>query len=229
MGETSNTATAGSAGWPAPRERSDERVLVYRMLSEILVRIPDENTVNALRAPGVMQTFEEFGYDLGLSALADDSAEAATTLAVEYAWLFSGPQGHLPPFESLYRKGQPRELWSKSTQKVRRRLKALGLEPKLKGKVPDHIGVELDLMAHLVAVEANLVERGDTDGAARCREAQRTFLDEHLRVWVPTYAELVAERARLPLYREVMRCLVALLENDRELLGSGQPEEPDPT
>ncbi len=207
---------------PAPPElsafeTSKQRAFIYRLLGEVLGDIPGPRVIKALAAPEIASVFAEFGFDLGLSSLPVETSTATDALAAEYGWLFSGPANHLPPYESLYVADKKRELWGPSTQRVKRRMAAWGLEPKQKGRVPDHIGVELDFMAHLAAAEAALVDGGDDpEKLRRCRQAQRIFLDEHLLLWVPTLADLVAVRARLPLYRELLRFTVQFLRFDRE-------------
>jgi TorA maturation chaperone TorD len=204
---------------------TEQRVFIYRMLAQVLGGRPDERVVRALRAPGVDSTFAEFGYDLALGDLPQDTTEASELLKAEYTWLFIGPMNHLPPYQSVQEPGGHGELWGPSTQKMKRRLAAWGLEPTQTGKVPDHIEVQLDFMVQLAVTELELRKRGDDIKAATCRQAQRVLLDEHLLAWVPRFAEKVAARARVPLYREIARFTVDFLRQDREGLGEEQQGE----
>jgi len=66
--------------------------------------------------------------------------------------------------------------------------RAFGVEPELER--PDFIGTELEFMAWLIRKELHARETyGPTsDQAEVCRDAQRTFLEDHLAWWAPAFA-----------------------------------------
>lgn len=95
--------------------------------------------------------------------------------------LFVGPMAlQAPPYASFYLDPEP-QLMGQSTLRVRRIYEMAGLISPLEGKLPcDHLGVELDATLGILA----MAERSE---AEEPRALWRYFLDEHLRVWLPSF------------------------------------------
>jgi putative dimethyl sulfoxide reductase chaperone len=73
--------------------------------------------------------------------------------------------------------------------------RAFGLELAHGANVrPDHIAAECEFMSALCSKEAYAHARGDRKNADLCRDANRTFLRDHLARWLPAFAHHV-ERA----------------------------------
>lgn len=134
--------------------------------------------------------------DATLHALGEERALAA--LAVEFCRLFIGPQPLCPPYASVYRGeallgGRARTALEAFMQ----RLDFSWDERATRIASPDHIAVELAILAHLYA----------RDDAMSVHE----FLRDHVLPWVPAYCEAVAAAATLSLYRTAARLVAALL------------------
>jgi TorA maturation chaperone TorD len=82
----------------------------------------------------------------------------------------------------------------------------------------DHLGIELELLAHLAGHEADALQRGDQAYAVRVREVQRLFLEEHVLPWAPLYLFAVERCAHTPLYRAAARTTLQLLCGEHEAL-----------
>jgi TorA maturation chaperone TorD len=110
------------------------------------------------------------------------------------------------PYESIFR---DRELLlnTAATQRVAALYAACGFTPaaRLRAGAPDHLGVELALMAELHA-------RAPYDTAARAQLAR--LLRDHLAAWLPACAEALAWVGRAPLYRTVAEIAVDLVLSD---------------
>ncbi len=72
--------------------------------------------------------------------------------------------------------------------------KAFGLEIRdnANGR-PDHIAAECEFMSVLCSKEAYAIEHSDQENAEICRDAQRTFLRDHLARWLPAFAHRTRE------------------------------------
>ena len=80
-------------------------------------------------------------------------------------------------------------------------------------EMADHLGLELEFMAALCRLEAELEDAGDPAALERCLDLQRTFLEEHLSRWAPACCENVVRHARYGFYK-------AIAHLTREFLGS---------
>lgn len=79
---------------------------------------------------------------------------------------------------------------------------------------PDHLGMELEFLSVLAAKEAYAVAHGrDEDLGARCRDAQKKFLREHLGRWAPAFARHLSRAA-------TDDTLAALAEFTREFIAT---------
>jgi TorA maturation chaperone TorD len=119
------------------------------------------------------------------------------------------------PYESIFR---DRELMlnSAATQPIAALYEACGFTPaaRLRAAAPDHLGIELALMAELAG-------RGPRDPAARAHMA--ALLHEHLAVWLPACAEAIGRAARAPLHRALAEIMVDLVLGELEELAAAPP------
>jgi DMSO reductase family type II enzyme chaperone len=73
--------------------------------------------------------------------------------------------------------------------------RAFGLEVSDETKErPDHLSIELEFMSTLTHKEAHALAQGWEERVGMCREAQVTFIDEHIGRWVPLFAKRLGER-----------------------------------
>jgi TorA maturation chaperone TorD len=143
------------------------------------------------------------------SLLALPEARAVEALAVEYCRLFIGPQPACPPYAST--QGGEVLLGGRTRTRLEAFLARYGLSvPDLAWRTasPDHIAVELAVLARLYAVDAP---------AAVVQE----LLTQHLWPWAPTWFAHVESASRYALYQTAARLGVALLADDpAQRLGS---------
>jgi TorA maturation chaperone TorD len=97
--------------------------------------------------------------------------------------LFVGPKRlQAPPYASYYLEPEP-QLMGTSTLRVRRLYEMAGLISPLQGHLPcDHLGVELDAALGMLT----MAERSLADEP---RVLWRYFLDDHLKVWLPSFLD----------------------------------------
>ncbi len=185
-----------------PRSTRDEavaRATVYQFLSRCFL-YPDSILATWLEDSAYREQVGEFLRSLTPDASPTDriSALAARNpaLSEEFVRLF----GHVdssgcPPCETRY---GGREVFRQTQElaDIAGFYRAFGLEVSGRGAERlDHITVELEFMHYLTFKEAYALTHHGEDKAHICREAQETFLREHLGCWVPTFCRLLAKAA----------------------------------
>jgi TorA maturation chaperone TorD len=184
---------------PTPRAR------LYALLARLLLDELDRPLARYLRGlPGLAE-------HIPLDAEIDDWL---ADTRVEHHRLFGL---NVYPYESIFR---DRELMlnSAATQRVAALYEACGFAPaaRLRAGAPDHLGVELALMAELAA-------RAPRDPTAPAHIA--TLLHGHLATWLPACAEAIGRVARAPLHRALAEIVVELALGE---LGEFAPTPPHP-
>jgi len=152
-----------------------------------------------------------YAADLGRAleaVLAAEPEAAASLLNRSYCQLFLGIGGAAgaPPFESAYRDAGV--LFQGPAAAMAELLAACGLEP-AEGFVepPDHIAIELSLLAQLTRTDA-------PDGAAA------TALRARLAEWVPAFARGCARFDRSGFYAPLAAVLATLLDDGAQALAA---------
>ena len=122
-----------------------------------------------------------------------------------------------PPYETEYIDSKLSFQRSNTLADLAGYYRAFGWTPSLTNpERPDHISLELEFIATLCGMTLNA---GDSDQAAICRDAQASFLTEHLVWWVPALGKLLAYEDPKGYYGAVGRFLPALFPFHRALLG----------
>ncbi len=130
--------------------------------------------------------------------------------------------GNCPPYETEYIHARYDFQRSQHLADVVGFYRAFGLAPVDEWpERPDHLALELEFMARLVALErhALLSSPADEQRATICRDAQATFLRDHLAWWIPTFARLVEQERPDGLHAAAARLLTAFLPGERVRLG----------
>lgn len=83
---------------------------------------------------------------------------------------------------------------------------------------PDHAAVELEFMSFLCGKEAEVWSKRSRQDAVQQLELEARFLDRHLSLWFPAFAEQVVHHAPNSFYASVTRAAHALIGHDQGLL-----------
>jgi TorA maturation chaperone TorD len=168
--------------------------------------------------------------------------DTETDWAAEYMAVFGllGSQ-ECPPYETDYCPQTLSVYRAQQLADIAGFYAAFGLEPSTRRpEKQDHITLELEFMAWLIAKEQYALSNDITDGVAKaeaCRDAQETFFQNHLAWWVPAFAfalrkktdglEDPAERTAPPasFYGSLGHMLAAFISVERALLGVEPPVE----
>ncbi len=137
----------------------------------------------------------------------------------DYTRLFIGPgQVLTPPWESVYF-SEERLTFQEETLDVRNWYKQFGLQAaKVYNEPDDHIGLELEFIAHLATMGLDALEKNDAAAFDKSLDAQRGFLAEHLLKWAPDWCEQVQSRANTNFYRGISLVTRGALEESAKLL-----------
>lgn len=83
---------------------------------------------------------------------------------------------------------------------------------------PDHIAVELEFMHILNLKESYALLGGKRDEAAICREAQASFLQDHLAHWLPLFAQSLARNGGVEPYLTLARWTTGFVQAEAAAL-----------
>ncbi|MEW5768558.1 MAG: molecular chaperone TorD family protein [bacterium] len=192
---------------PQEKDRGDkaeeaERIsAVYKLLSRIFIGEVDAPFLRQVRTEGFCESLKSAGIDFGDEFLSRNEEELLEDLAVEYARLFIVPGISLPPYESVYAEGM---LSGESAQQVGNFYRKCGMEVVEASFLPDHVGLELELMSYLKQKEADALKNGNQD-TSRWMELQKEFMADHLGKWVPQFFTMVEKGTESPFYKEMAK------------------------
>jgi putative dimethyl sulfoxide reductase chaperone len=137
-----------------------------------------------------------------------------SSLEAEHTSLFVLPSG-VVPHEAFYL-DENRRLGGRITAAVQQSYDlAAAYTSEQCLELPDHIGVELEFMAFLCDLEEQFWASSELSGVGKCRELQRSFLEDHLLRWHAALCEKVEGEAALDLYRALARLTFEFLESER--------------
>jgi len=218
---------------PLPAEKvkmlAGARRDLYGLLSSTYLHIPDSKVLKMtwdpasqiLQCPGLGS--EEISKDIqkglnlvkpyGLKENLTD-AEILTNLSRDWTRLFRGVgrDGILPPYESLYR---PERLQKKPAQEINRLFSKMGiLVPEEWHQPSDYIGVELDFMRFLCEKEWRFRNEGEPAALREALEAEKSFLTDHLALWIPIFCERMLGEARENYYLGIAHLTLGLVGFD---------------
>lgn len=172
-----------------PEAPAGARGGTYRLLSRLALSEVDAELAEQLNDLPI------FG-----EALAESGGVARLQrLRSDYAQLFLF---NVHPYESVYLDGTGM-LNAACSGAVQEYFQARGFESVWLARVgaPDHLGLELELLAELADAEDATQAAGQAGQAQALRAEQRAFLESHLLRWAPIVGRLVAEQAGTPFYR----------------------------
>ncbi len=192
-------------------ERSEllSRAAVYRLLGRLWRRELDLTMLTELTEGPLRDAFVQAG------GILPTSVDAATIdeLAFDYCQVFLGPSSHLPPYQSVWTEGQ---FQGAAIASLTQYVELLPTNLWASESMLDHLGIELEVMAHLLEHTATTI---DSPGAlSLSREVIATFFRDHL-CWTETLCKAAAERAQTEFYRAVMAMTSVFLADEHAAFG----------
>ncbi len=140
-------------------------------------------------------------------------------LKIEFTRLFIGPYSlPAPPYGSVYIEKE-RKVMGDSTMDAQKRYKNCGLDISSNFKeVPDHITVELEFMFFLIFKEIESIRSNVPEQAQEIVLHQKSFLIEHLNMWIPDFTDCVIEHAGTEFYRNLAKATRVFVAEEFEYL-----------
>ena len=181
----------------------------YRLLARLWLREVDGELLRKLRSPPLCDSFVEAG---GILPVDEDEDWTIEQLAVDYCRLFVGPTGHLPPCQSVWREGQ---FQGTTTASMERFVQVVHYNhsASTRGIMWDHLGVQLDVMGHILDQFAN--GQLKPDHQSLLSELATAFFTRHL-LWTTELLEAVAQKATTEFYRSTTRLTREFLDSESQ-------------
>lgn len=196
-----------TSNWTTPE--ASARSVVYRLLARLWLRELDGPSLRVLRSPPLCDAFAEAG-----GRLPGDDDAAIEALAIDYCQLFIGPANHLPPFQSVWQSGQ---FESDAIASVKGHAEVVGYDIATlpSGVMLDHLGVQLDVMGHILARIATW--QPDSGRLDDVSEVARSFFAKHL-TWPSRLLAIAAQKATTEFYRSTIALTGEFLDKERPSL-----------
>lgn len=169
------------------------RAFTYRFLQRLFSE-PDKDFYEFLA--GHSKELDAIGIQLGSVDL--------ESLQVEYTRLFLGPQGHLPPYESVFSEGR---FWGDSAVEVKRFAESIGLELTEDHTMPpDHISIEFEILEKILA-----------SGHPDAEKLYGDFFSQRIK-WVANFLQKIIPRTKVEFYRTSFEFAGAFLKSEEKNL-----------
>lgn len=161
---------------------------VYQLLARCWLREIDMPLLEQLSQAPLADAFRAVGGE----PPANHSLETLEGLAFDYCQLFLGPANHLPPYQSVWTRGQ---FQAAPTESMARFVDLAGCSPSRWDAMLDHLGVQLDLMQMILTASAATEPPSP--------EIATSFFTAHLR-WPEPLLAAAEQRAHTSFYRSLV-------------------------
>ena len=192
-------------------ERALARASLYRLLA-LAFSYPTAEVRTALpQAVEVAHVAAELTDDATARAVATfaEALEASTTLEPAYQHVFTLSYSEdCPPYETAFSSSHIFQQTQEQAD-IAGFYKAFGVNAQ--AERPDHVALELEFCYLLALKEAYARELDEREHVAICRDAERTFLREHLARWAQLIGQRVAVTGAGTLYGAAGALLVAFV------------------
>ena len=211
------------------RRQQEKQALAYHFLGRCFYEAPRAEWLTAFAVDRLFEAWPFSSGDdrtaAGLALLAKFfrgwNPERLGALTWDFNRLFVGPGEMLAaPWESVYR-SKTKLTFQESTLQVRELYERFGVQaPAIHREPDDHLGLELAFVATLSDLAAGAAAGNDTARLARCFEAQKDFLQDHLLAWAPACLALVEKHAETDYYHGVALLALGSLAESARLCGA---------
>jgi TorA maturation chaperone TorD len=202
------------------------RQALYRLFCSVFL-YPDEEMLIDLQM-GVTELLNSSGYwneyafaenlQQLISNIIDLDLDDRKPLVNEYNRLFL-VKPKVPPYETTYLKltGQSQGMIGADLSGIYGSA-GLVVSPEM-NELPDHIAVQLEFMSFLCKKESTALQENNQPDLIAAQQEQRSFLNNHLARWFPSFAKKALEEANSDLlYRQVVETTFGFLRNELGIL-----------
>lgn len=201
-------------------------ISIYKFLSQIFWKELTIEQLEQFRAN--RDLWIEAGMRFSETFWTEDANILTEKLAVEFAYLFIGPGSHFPPCESVFLEadletGQLGKMYGQPAVEIKKIIQDWGYEIVTSyHHLPDHLSVELELLANLVCDEITAIEKNEMEKAQLFKQRQLEVLEKHLLRWFDRFEAVVARAAEHEFYPEMIFLASRVLKNHWLELRSGE-------
>jgi len=182
---------------------------IYKLLSRVFMNEVDAWFLRELRTECFYETLKNAGMDLGPEFLNQEEDKLLENLAVEYARLFIVPGNNISLYESVYTDSGL--LYGEPAKAVEDFYRKCGLKAPDEF-MPDHIGLELELMGYLKQRQYEAYKHGNQDEVLKWTELFQEFMNSHLSKWAEEFFTLVQQESLNPFYKQMAKLGKKLME-----------------
>jgi len=211
----------------APRERAGEErpvdARIYHVLGEQFLSPPDRERIDAVGAWAQewLVTADSLPVEIetALERIVDGSEDDVETLRTAYTHLFRGinRDDPDPPYESMYSGGG---FYSETTTEIRQGYRWAGVDVDIatSNEPPDHIGLELQFLGELVAMDDTETDSDEPD----IEDAKWWLVNDHLMEWVPGYMARIQQADPHDYYAGLIELTLAVVKTHHDRLSERQ-------
>ena len=208
--------------------RLDDFAAAFSVLARLLVQPADEATMEQVRS--LIDSWPLAGTNeptaTGMVAVRSSRTESAISVRRDQDALYGiTASAKVPPFESVHR-GQDRLVFDSQTLQVRDAYRSMALRaPRLHQEPDDHIGLELDFLAHCCLAALNSLEQGEDAGLPL--ETAVEFSREHVLTWAPRMLRDAAGQAETAWVRGIQLLALGAVQAWADAIGHPENVNPD--
>ncbi|WP_280770646.1 TorD/DmsD family molecular chaperone [Salipaludibacillus daqingensis] len=206
------------------RPLMEVRIYYYDLLRRLFRQEPDQmllDEINEITAGEMPFEEDESLLAEGKKLMQNTLSQEATldTLHWDYTRMFIGPYRlPAPIWESAYT-NKDGLLFQNETREIRLHyLKYSFLPAQYHKEADDHLGLELDFMYQLSCMTRDAYEKEDLLRLMELLADQQSFLDSHLRNWLPAFIHNVSVSADTDFYRGAVKMLDGVTALDQDAL-----------
>ena len=194
---------------PSTPQHSIVEARLYGFLARLWIAEADEALLQALNQDATRELWQSLGGFLPEG----DLSELVEQLGFEYCACFLGPKGHLPPHQSVVEQSH---FQGDCLSSMNQFIDVIGMPQhelfEACQSMPDHIGVQLALMARICDSEAE----SSADEKIEIANLKRAFFQHHL-AWIERYCLVATERSASEFYRGLFAVTQAFLSAPTDL------------
>lgn len=198
-------------------ETINDRMLAYAFLSRAYRTAPDAAFLDSLATTASAEgnPLSQFCAELEKG----DKEKIRVELAAEYNSLLLNMSAEpVSPFESVHTSDEGL-MMQEARDEVLALYRAENLSLTEGLNIPeDHISIELDFMVHLCEKTLSALKENNTTLAQSYLEKQKSFLENHLLNWVPSFCAALLKRSKTDFYQGVATMTLDHLKADQAWL-----------
>ncbi|MAE04704.1 MAG: hypothetical protein CMH76_00050 [Nitrospinae bacterium] len=104
---------------------------------------------------------------------------------------------------------------------------AFGVAPREGKERIDHLSIQLEFLYLVTFKEAHALKEGKAEEAEICRQAQASFIEDHLGRWVSIFAKRLARQSGRGIYGDAAQLLDKFIEAEKKLVATDSEPVPD--